>query len=96
MFCYSQLLDLLEPGCNGVIKSIAQIPLKNYKQAFEFIVDVGNKYYEGEMEGGDWEEDFTSPDEEQFDGYGQEQGGDHWSEGGGDHELPDWQKRDEL
>ena len=52
-------MDLLEPGCEGVIKNIDSVPLKNFKEAFEYIVDMGNRYYE-EMQG-EWEEDYSDP-----------------------------------
>lgn len=97
-FSWTQLLDFLEPGCDGVVKNIAQVPLNKYKDAFEFIVDVGNKYYEEEMAAmqGDWEEDYSDP---YMEGYGEERTADdqgHVYEGGGDYELPSQHKRDEL
>lgn len=36
------------------------VPLKNYKEAFEYIVDVGNRYYEEKMQG-EWDEDYSDP-----------------------------------
>ena len=97
------MLDLLEPGCEGVIKNIDRVPLKNFKEAFEYIVDAGNKFYKEEMQG-EWEEDFSDPHRgDEFYGYGDEgqealgtvQAGedDHMTEGGGDYEPP---LRDEL
>ena len=95
-----QLLDLLEPGCEGVVKNIDSVPLKNFKEAFEYIVDVGNQYYEEEMQG-EWDEDYSDPQGlGEFDGYGEDwrtagrPGEDgHMTEGGGDYEPP---LRDEL
>ena len=92
------MLDLLEPGCEGVIKNIDNVPLKNYKEAFEYIVDVGNKYYEEEMQG-EWDEDYSNPHRGEFDGYGEDwrragPGEDgHMTDGGGDYEP---HLRDEL
>ena len=94
------LLDLLEPGCEGVVKNIDSVPLKNFKEAFEYIVDVGNQYYEEEMQG-EWDEDYSDPQGlGEFDGYGEDwrtagrPGEDgHMTEGGGDYEPP---LRDEL
>ena len=94
-----QLLDILEPGCEGVIKNIDRVPLKNYGEAFEYIVDVGNKYYE-EGAQGEWEEDYSDPSiRGESDGYGEDwrnAGPDedgHMTEGGGDYEP---HLRDEL
>ena len=94
-------MDLLEPGCEGVIKNVAKVPLKNYKQAFEFVVDAGNNYYAEEMDSlhGGWEEDYSDPDMEEFNGYSEEWRRDdsgRGSEGGGDYELPSQHKKDEL
>ena len=96
-------MDLLEPGCDGVVKNIAKVPLKNYKEAFEYIVDAGNQYYEDEMDsmqgGPGWEEDYSDPHMEEFNGYSEEwrrEDNEHVSEGGGDYELPSQHKRDEL
>ena len=80
------------------MKNVAEIPLKYYVEAFEFVIDIGNKYYEEEMESmqGEREED---PYTGEFDGYSQEwNAGDeeHITEGGGDHKLPSQHKRDEL
>ena len=90
----------MEPGCNGVINNIAKVPLKHYKEAFEFIVDVGNKYYEEEMEAmhDEFDAGYSNPNVEEFDGYGEEQyTEEHAYEGGGDYELPSQQhRRDEL
>lgn len=78
-----------------MLKNVAEIPLKHYVEAFEFVIDTGNKYYE-EMESmqGEREEDHTG----EFDGYSQEWNArdEHITEGGGDHELPSQHKRDEL
>ena len=76
------------------MKNVAEIPLKNYIEAFEFVIDVGNKHYE-EMQGNREEDPHTG----EFDGYSQEwngRGKEHITEGGGDHELPSEHKRDEL
>ena len=88
----SQLLDLLEPGSEGVIMNIDSVPLKNYREAFEYIVDVGNKYYEEEMQG-ELDEDYSDPHRGEFDGYSEDwrnvgPGEDsHMTEGGRDMNL---------
>ena len=91
-------MEILEPGCDGVVKKVADIPLKHYVEAFEFVIDVGNKYYEEEMESiqGEREKDrYTG----EFNGHSQEWNArfeEHITEGGRDHELPSQHKRDEL
>lgn len=101
LWLFIQLLEILEPGCDGIIKNVAEIPLKHYKEAFEFVIEAGNEHYEEEMESmqGEWKEDDTDPHTEEFNGYSQEwtDGEDeHITEGGGDYELPSQHKRDEL
>ena len=62
------------------------------------MVDMGNRYYEEEMQG-DWDEHYSDPHWGEFDGYSEDRNNaeagqdDHMTEGGGDYEP---HLRDEL
>ena len=91
-------MEILEPGCNGIVKNVAEIPLKHYVEAFEFVIDVGNKYYEEEMESMQGEKK-DDPHTGEFGGYSHEWSvgtEEHITEGGGDNELPRQYRREEL
>ena len=56
------MFELLDPGCNGVIPAskLDSIPLERYKEAFEYIIKVGDELYSGTTVG-EWEEGELPP-----------------------------------
>ena len=89
------MLDLLEPGCNGVISDYKSIPRSRFKEANEFIMSLGPSMPEDFDPKEEFEEynDFGGSDiyaphvEFEFGGQGlHEDEYNHDYEGGGDYE----------
>ena len=85
-------MEILQPGCQGVLTNYKSVPRERIKAAYEFLMKLEDGVVAGDHEGGappmgdelfDVEEEFG----------GQEMGHDPNHEGGGDY---DRQQRDEL
>ncbi len=90
-----QILDILQPGCDGVISDYRHIPKQRINEAHEFITALlGDGGGDGGGDGDNWDELYDP--QEEFGGYGMvEDDPSHMTEdlGGGDYEQP---LKDEL
>ena len=101
------MLDLLQPGCNGVLVDYKSVLRKRIKEAYTYMLDLLSQGVDIQLPEGDepddpQEDELYDPQEDELYDPQEEFGGqevdyddyDHVTEGGGDFE--DQRHRDEL
>ena len=62
---HTQMMDILEPGCNGVLKDLDSVPTERLLQALQYTVETGGELY-GYQDNGDNDiEDYEDWQEEE-------------------------------